>query len=74
MNDKFTEKELATLDAFEDYTPSAPEASLYVRRQLNVQTVNKLSRQATAYVFNQPLPEEAERISSGNFFEFSKIN
>ncbi len=44
----------ATLDIIEGYWPQQPERSLYVRKQVAVQTENGLLH-AWAYVYNQPV-------------------
>lgn len=57
---------LARLDAYEDYDPASPHASLYRREEVEAVTAAGTAR-AQAYLFNQPLPEGACAISSGSF-------
>lgn len=59
----FSEADLARLDAYEDYDPLRPDASLYVRRAIALAGGGS----AQAYVFNQPLPAGAQAIPGGDF-------
>ncbi len=59
----FTPADLARMDAYEDYDPARPDASLYLRR--TVELVGGGS--AEAYLFNQPLPAGSRAIPHGDF-------
>lgn len=59
----FTAAELARLDAYEDFDPLRPEASLYLRAEVQLED----GRMAQAYLFNKPLPEGARAIPGGDF-------
>lgn len=63
----FGAKELARLDAYEDYSPARPEASLYIRGTVSVIGPDDTSGLAEAYRFNQPLPEGSRPIPGGDF-------
>ena len=59
----FRARHLAMLDAWEEYDPRAPAASLYRRRPVRTGAGGN----AMAYVFNRGLPPGARRISDGDF-------
>lgn len=63
----FAEADLALLDAYEDFDPAKPEASLYRREQVAATVPDGSSREAQAYRFNQPLPAGARSIDDGDF-------
>ena len=59
----FTPADLARMDAYEDYDPARPEASLYLRRTVELAGGGS----AEAYLFNQPLPAGSREIPHGDF-------
>ena len=59
----FTPADLARMDAYEDFDPAGPGSSLYLRQEMAVMP----GGHAQVYVFNQPLPVEAQRIVHGDF-------
>lgn len=59
----FTPADLARMDAYEDYDPARPAASLYLRRAIMVDDRTR----AEAYLFNQPLPGGSTPIPHGDF-------
>ncbi len=59
----FSPADLARLDAYEDYDPARPEASLYLREEIALGQAGS----AQAYRFNQPLPALAQPIPGGDF-------
>jgi gamma-glutamylcyclotransferase (GGCT)/AIG2-like uncharacterized protein YtfP len=63
----FGEAELAALDAYEDFDPADPAASLYVRATIIVTDADGAFHEAQAYSFNHPLPPGAQPIADGNF-------
>lgn len=67
---RFTAADLSALDAYEDIDPALPEASLYLRRNTWVACTDGSMVEAQAYWFNQPLPEGAMPIPSGDFAAF----
>ena len=65
--DSFSADDLARLDAYEDFDPARPEASLYLRLPVDVSGPDGTVAAADAYVFNQPLPEGSRPIPGGDF-------
>jgi gamma-glutamylcyclotransferase (GGCT)/AIG2-like uncharacterized protein YtfP len=65
--DRFTAADLARLDAYEDYDPAQPEASLYIREPLRVIGPDGMTVTAEAYRFARPLPEGSLPIPDGDF-------
>jgi gamma-glutamylcyclotransferase (GGCT)/AIG2-like uncharacterized protein YtfP len=63
----FTEGDLALLDSYEEYFPEAPSKSEYLRKSLSVILKSGEHLSAWVYVYNFPLPENAEPIPSGDF-------
>jgi gamma-glutamylcyclotransferase (GGCT)/AIG2-like uncharacterized protein YtfP len=63
---------LAALDQIEGYQPSAPDASLYVRRLVPVNFEDAPAAEAWAYFYNAPLGR-APRISSGDYLAYLKV-
>lgn len=59
----FSLADLARLDAYEDYDPARPEASLYLREEI----VLGQGGSVQTYRFNQPLPALAQPIPRGDF-------
>ena len=62
-----TPGELSRLDAYEEFDPHDPEASLYVRRQVQVTDGAGAQIMADVYLYNRPLPTGSCAIPSGNF-------
>lgn len=59
----FSAADLARMDAYEDFDPAAPHASLYLRQAI----VLAQGGPAQAYRFNQPLPAGSVPIPHGDF-------
>ena len=59
----FTARDLARMDAWEDYDPARPDLSLYLRCKVALDG----GGEAQAYVWNRPLPGDAIRIAHGDF-------
>jgi gamma-glutamylcyclotransferase (GGCT)/AIG2-like uncharacterized protein YtfP len=60
---QFSADDLARIDAYEDFDPANPEASLYIRRSISLVE----GGEAQAYVWKRPLPDGARPISHGDF-------
>ena len=63
----FSDAALALLDGWEDFDPRCPGESLYVRRATPIKLSDAREIVAHAYWFNQPLPQGAVAIGSGDF-------
>lgn len=63
----FGAADLAALDAWEEFDPANPAASVYVRATLVVAAEDGLFHEAQAYSFNRPLPPGAQPIADGDF-------
>jgi len=63
---------MTALDQIEGYQPSAPDASLYVRRLVPVFLEGVPSAEAWAYFYNAPLGR-APRITSGDYLAYLKV-
>jgi Gamma-glutamyl cyclotransferase, AIG2-like len=59
----FTPADLARIDAYEDFDPDDPAASLYLRRAVTLSDGSS----AQAYAWNGPLPPGARAINHGDF-------
>ena len=59
----FTAADLARLDAYEDYDPASPAASLYLRVPVMVTPAGT----AQAYIYNRLLPAGSRPIPGGDF-------
>ena len=59
--------ELARLDAYEDYDPLNPAASLYLRAAMQVTDAKGAAVMADVYLYNQLLPPGSCAIPSGDF-------
>jgi len=70
----FGEADLARIDAYEDYHPENPAASLYVREILPASMADGASHKAQAYFFNQPLPPGSMPIAGGDFAAWLAIS
>jgi len=63
---------LAALDEIEGYTPENPDRSLYVRTRVSVMLPDAAESPAWVYFYNAPLGQ-AQRISSGDYFEHIRV-
>jgi len=63
----FGRADLARMDAYEDFDPADPQASLYLRRALAATVDGGAPGTAEAYVWIQSLPEGARAIPGGDF-------
>ena len=72
--DEFSDADLARLDAYEDYLPGRPEASLYVRQAVKIARAGEANGIAEAYVWNRQLPPGSEAIACGDFREWLAQN
>lgn len=63
----FGEADLAALDAYEDFDPTNPAGSLYLRTTIVVADAAAGFHEAQAYVFNGSLPPGALAIPDGDF-------
>ena len=68
----FAEADLAAIDAFEDFAPGNPAASLYCRVALPVSLASGEVSEAQVYCYNRALPEGALAIPGGDFAAFAK--
>lgn len=59
----FTPADLARMDAYEDFDPADPAASLYLRQTCQTGQGGT----AEVYLFNQPLPQGSRPIPTGSF-------
>lgn len=66
----FGPRTLAELDGWEDCDPADPVGSLYARMSVDVIAADGSSVEAHAYRYNQPLPDGAVEIASGDFADF----
>ena len=67
---EFRRSDLAALDAYEDFDPSDPSGSLYLRKKVTVVPGGGAPVIANAYVFNRTLPAAARPIRQGDFPEW----
>jgi len=63
----FGKADLAALDAYEDFDPTDPFGSLYVRATVVVADAAGAFCEAQVYSFNQPLPPGAQALPGGDF-------
>lgn len=54
------------LDRYEEFLPSDPRNSLFIRKELSVRMEDGALKTAWVYLYNRPV-NEANRIPSGNF-------
>lgn len=66
----FTAEDLAAIDAFEDFDPADPAASLYCRVALPVSLDSGAVIEAQVYRYNRALPDGALAIVQGDFAAF----
>jgi pyruvate carboxylase len=57
---------LRILDEYEEFEPSRPSRSLFIRKQINVEMDDGSSAEAWVYVYNRSV-KRADLIRSGNF-------
>jgi gamma-glutamylcyclotransferase (GGCT)/AIG2-like uncharacterized protein YtfP len=60
------ERSIKALDRYEDYFPSAPDKSLFIRELVMVTLESGRKRRAWTYLYNRPAGD-AELIPSGNY-------
>lgn len=63
---------LSVLDEYEQFIPSRPEESLFVRKEIPIQ-LQETSQMAWTYLFNQPT-HRFPLIESGDFLAYAKEN
>lgn len=68
----FAEADLAAIDAFEDFVPSDPAASLYCRVALPASLEGGAVIEAQVYRYNRALPDGALAIVQGDFAAFAR--
>ena len=68
----FAEADLAAIDAFEDFVPTDPAASLYCRIALPVSHDSGAVIEAQVYRYNRALPNGALAIVQGDFAAFAR--
>lgn len=64
----FTDADLARMDAYEDYDPTDPAGSLYVRQSVELIDGDV----AQIYIWRGPLPEGSQPIPEGSFRDWLK--
>lgn len=57
---------LEELDRYEEFDPSDPKRSLFVRKKVRVQMANGTSREGWIYVYNKP-PGQAKLVRGGDY-------
>ena len=62
---------LEELDRYEEFDPSDPKRSLFVRKKVRVQMTNGTSREGWIYVYNKP-PGQAKLVRGGDYLR-SKV-
>jgi len=67
------ENVLHALDEIEGFRPEQPDASLYLRAEAPVSLDDGRVEQAWVYFYNAPLGG-AQRIESGDYLEYLKVN
>lgn len=72
MQPDFTADDLKFLDTYEEYFADRPSKSEYLRRALPVALKHGAHIKAWVYVYNFPLPDNAEPIPSGDFRDYLK--
>ncbi|HKU75728.1 MAG TPA: gamma-glutamylcyclotransferase family protein [Pyrinomonadaceae bacterium] len=65
------ERILQELDRYEEFDPSDPKRSLFVRKKAKVQMANGSSREGWIYVYNKP-PGKARLVRGGDYLR-SKV-
>lgn len=63
----FDARLLARMDAYEDFDPADPAASLYRRKMIAVQVAAGEVVEAAAYVWNRAVPPGAGLVNGGHF-------
>lgn len=64
---EFGRGDLAMMDAYEEFDPRAPAASLYHRRRVAIRLESGEVAGAQAYIYNRSLPKRAQIIADGDF-------
>ena len=64
---EFNAADMALLDAYEEYFPERPSNSEYLRHAHPVALKSGEKISAWVYVYNSPVPQNAEPIPSGDF-------
>ena len=64
---RFGRRELARMDAYEEFDVRRPAASLYRRRAIGIRRSGASVVGAQSYVYNRALPLGASRIADGDF-------
>lgn len=65
------ERILETLDRYEEFDPSHPKKSLFLRKRAKVSMTDGSSREVWIYVYNRP-PGKAKLVRGGNYLR-SKV-
>ena len=60
------ERILQELDQYEEFDPSDPKRSLFIRKKVRVQMSNGNSREGWIYVYNKP-PGKAKLVRGGDY-------
>lgn len=60
---------LQELDRYEEFDPSDPKRSLFVRKKAKIQMANGSSREGWIYVYNKP-PGKARLVRGGDYLRF----
>jgi gamma-glutamylcyclotransferase (GGCT)/AIG2-like uncharacterized protein YtfP len=63
----FGARDLAVLDAYEDYDPAEPAGSLYRRVAMAATDADGAAHEAQAYLYNRPVPEATRAVPHGDF-------
>jgi gamma-glutamylcyclotransferase (GGCT)/AIG2-like uncharacterized protein YtfP len=63
---------LQELDRYEEFDPSDPRRSLFVRKKAKVQMANGKSREGWIYVYNKP-PGKAKLVRGGDYIRSKTI-
>ena len=65
------ERILEALDRYEEFDPSDPEGSLFIRKKAKVWMANGSNRESWIYVYNRP-PGDAKLVPGGDYLR-SKV-
>ncbi|HEX6715622.1 MAG TPA: gamma-glutamylcyclotransferase family protein [Pyrinomonadaceae bacterium] len=65
------ERTLEALDRYEEFDPSDPKGSLFVRTKVNVRMANGTTHEGWIYVYNRP-PGKAKLVRGGDYLR-SKV-
>ena len=64
---------LQELDRYEEFDPSDPKRSLFVRKKARVQLANGNSREGWIYVYNRP-PRKAKLVRGGDYVRSRSVS